>query len=65
MYLHLKQHQRSELTVGDVGFLTASMKNVGDSSVGDTITLADNPATEAFTWISKDESNGILWLVSN
>lgn len=38
--------QRSELTVGDVGFLTASMKNVGDSSVGDTITLADNPAIE-------------------
>ncbi len=33
-----------ELTVGDVGFITASIKNVGDSSVGDTITLADNPA---------------------
>ena len=41
-----KTTQRSELTVGDVGFLTASMKNVGDSSVGDTITLADNPAKE-------------------
>ncbi|WP_411844254.1 translation elongation factor 4 [Salinicoccus sp. HZC-1] len=33
-----------ELTVGDVGYLAASIKNVGDSSVGDTITLADNPA---------------------
>lgn len=33
-----------ELTVGDVGYLTAAIKNVGDSSVGDTITLADNPA---------------------
>ncbi len=33
-----------ELTVGDVGFITASIKNVGDSSVGDTITHADNPA---------------------
>ncbi|SDM83532.1 GTP-binding protein LepA [Psychrobacillus sp. OK028] len=41
-----KTTQRSELTVGDVGFLTASMKNVGDSSVGDTITLAENPAAE-------------------
>ncbi len=41
-----KSTQRSELTVGDVGFLTASMKTVGDSSVGDTITLASNPATE-------------------
>ena len=38
---------RDELTVGDVGFLTAAIKNVGDSTVGDTITLANNPATEA------------------
>lgn len=36
----------NELTVGDVGFLTASIKNVGDSRVGDTITLVDNPADE-------------------
>ncbi|MFC4356089.1 translation elongation factor 4 [Chryseomicrobium palamuruense] len=42
-----KAIQRDELTVGDVGFLTASMKDVGDSAVGDTITLASNPATEA------------------
>ncbi|MFE6167616.1 translation elongation factor 4 [Viridibacillus arvi] len=35
-----------ELTVGDVGFLTASIKNVGDTRVGDTITLANNPAVE-------------------
>ncbi|MEK3975557.1 translation elongation factor 4 [Psychrobacillus sp. FSL K6-1267] len=45
--------QRDELTVGDVGFLTASMKDVGDSSVGDTITLADNPATEALAGYRK------------
>ncbi len=38
---------REELTVGDVGFLTAAIKNVGDSTVGDTITLANNPASEA------------------
>ncbi|UOQ47398.1 translation elongation factor 4 [Gracilibacillus caseinilyticus] len=35
-----------ELTVGDVGYLTASIKNVGDTRVGDTITLASNPAPE-------------------
>ncbi|SEH60195.1 GTP-binding protein LepA [Halobacillus karajensis] len=35
-----------ELNVGDVGFLTASIKNIGDSRVGDTITLADKPAAE-------------------
>ncbi|MFC4711939.1 translation elongation factor 4 [Planococcus dechangensis] len=38
---------RDELTVGDVGFLTAAIKNVADSRVGDTITLANNPAEEA------------------
>ncbi|MDP4104228.1 MAG: translation elongation factor 4 [Bacillota bacterium] len=37
---------RDELTVGDVGFLTASIKNVGDTRVGDTITNARNGATE-------------------
>ncbi|MGM9987912.1 MAG: translation elongation factor 4, partial [Bacillaceae bacterium] len=38
---------RSELTVGDVGYLTAAIKNVGDTSVGDTITNAERPASEA------------------
>ncbi|WP_342496991.1 translation elongation factor 4 [Bacillus sp. FSL K6-2861] len=36
-----------ELTVGDVGFLTAAIKNVGDTRVGDTITSAANQAVEA------------------
>ncbi|MDM5320715.1 translation elongation factor 4 [Bacillus altitudinis] len=36
-----------ELTVGDVGYLTAAIKNVGDTRVGDTITSAENPAQEA------------------
>jgi GTP-binding protein LepA len=35
-----------ELTVGDVGFLTAAVKNVADTRVGDTITSAVNGATE-------------------
>jgi GTP-binding protein LepA len=35
-----------ELTVGDVGFLTASIKNVSDTRVGDTITDAKNPADQ-------------------
>ncbi|MFD2657224.1 translation elongation factor 4 [Gracilibacillus thailandensis] len=41
-----KPVQQDQLTVGDVGYLTASIKNVGDSRVGDTITLANNPAPE-------------------
>ncbi|WP_101844339.1 translation elongation factor 4 [Halobacillus sp. Marseille-P3879] len=35
-----------ELNVGDVGYLTASIKNIGDSRVGDTITKANRPAAE-------------------
>ncbi|SHK79234.1 translation elongation factor 4 [Desulforamulus aeronauticus] len=33
-----------ELNTGEVGFVTASMKNVQDVRVGDTITTAQNPA---------------------
>ncbi|RLQ98165.1 translation elongation factor 4 [Falsibacillus albus] len=39
-----KAVMKDELTVGDVGFLTASIKNVGDTRVGDTITSSKNPA---------------------
>src|SRR5690606_116696 len=41
-----KQLPLKELGVGDVGYLTASIKNVGDTRVGDTITFANNPASE-------------------
>ena len=34
------------LKAGDVGYVTASMKNVRDTRVGDTITHADRPAEE-------------------
>ena len=36
-----------ELKAGDVGYVTASIKNVRDARVGDTITDAANPAKEA------------------
>ncbi|MET4654283.1 GTP-binding protein LepA [Exiguobacterium sp. PvP048] len=42
-----KPLRQKELTVGDVGTLSASIKTVGDVRVGDTITLAKQPATEA------------------
>ena len=35
-----------ELEAGMVGYITASLKNVKDTRVGDTITNADNPCTE-------------------
>ncbi|WP_046214691.1 translation elongation factor 4 [Paenibacillus wulumuqiensis] len=36
-----------ELNVGDVGFIVAGIKTVGDTRVGDTITDAKNPTAEA------------------
>ncbi len=38
----------SELGVGEVGFLTASIKAVADVQIGDTITEAARPTTEPF-----------------
>lgn len=35
-----------ELSAGEVGYITASIKAVREARVGDTITLADNPARE-------------------
>ena len=32
---------------GEVGYITASIKSVGDTRVGDTVTLAANPTSEA------------------
>jgi len=34
------------LECGQVGFITGAIKNIGDASVGDTITLAERPASE-------------------
>jgi GTP-binding protein LepA len=35
------------LNIGDVGFIVAGIKHVGDTRVGDTVTDAKNPAPEA------------------
>ena len=38
--------QTQALYAGEVGYIAASIKTVGDARVGDTVTLADNPASE-------------------
>ncbi len=40
-------HSTGELRAGEVGYLTASIKSVSDTQVGDTVTLADMPTAEA------------------
>ncbi len=35
------------LSAGEVGYITASIKTVGDTRVGDTVTSADRPSAEA------------------
>lgn len=37
---------RDYLATGDVGYIATSIKTVADTRVGDTVTLADNPAAE-------------------
>ena len=47
-YLHpLGMHPAQALGAGEVGYLTASIKTVSDTRVGDTITGVENPATSA------------------
>ena len=43
----------SELRAGDVGYITASIKNVADARVGDTITESDRPTAEALPGYKK------------
>ena len=45
--------QTGQLAAGDVGYLTASIKNVADTRVGDTITTVENGVTEALPGFKK------------
>ena len=39
-------NKQQSLSAGEVGYITASIKSVGDTRVGDTVTLASRPAAE-------------------
>ena len=41
------REERNELGPGEVGFLSASIKTIGHTRIGDTVTSAINPCTEA------------------
>ena len=43
----------AELSAGDVGYITASIKNVKDAEVGDTVTLAADPTEKALPGYKK------------
>lgn len=45
-----------ELSAGMVGYITASIKNVRDTAVGDTVTDNDNPCAEALPGYKKVQS---------
>lgn len=45
-----------ELSAGMVGYITASIKNVRDTAVGDTVTDDDNPCAEALPGYKKVQS---------
>lgn len=41
-----KEEKLKELNAGDVGYVCASIKNISDVKIGDTITLDNNPAKD-------------------
>ena len=45
-YLPMGYSPRESLNAGEVGYIAASIKDIADIRVGDTITLANNPAAE-------------------
>ena len=48
--------QTGELSAGEVGYFTASIKNVSDTRVGDTVTHAEVPADEPLPGFKKVQS---------
>jgi len=44
-----KREKRDSLSAGQVGYIIASLKEIDSAKVGDTITMTDNPASEALS----------------
>jgi len=50
-----KEIKKKELVAGEVGWISAAIKDIKDTEVGDTITLASNPTTEPFPGYKKQK----------
>ncbi len=48
-----KRHDLDQLSTGDVGYIIAGIKDIDGAPVGDTITLANNPAETALAGFKK------------
>ncbi|MFV2061449.1 MAG: translation elongation factor 4 [Gammaproteobacteria bacterium] len=48
-----KRHDLEQLSAGDVGYIIAGIKDIDGAPVGDTITLANNPAEEVLDGFKK------------
>jgi translation elongation factor EF-4 len=48
------------LGAGEVGYLTASIKTVSDTRVGDTVTGVQNPAETALPGFKQAQADGLL-----
>ena len=54
-----KSVARESLSAGGVGFVIAGIKDLKDAKVGDTVTIADNPAAEAAAGVQGDPAAGV------
>lgn len=50
----------SRLYAGEVGYITASIKSVGDTRVGDTVTTVENGTAQAYPGFQKAAANGLF-----
>lgn len=57
-----KQIDRTELKCGEVGWLVCAIKDIHGAPVGDTLTLARNPAERRCTAL-ESQTSGICWSV--